>query len=246
MDKKEVEKSNYESILMMGDIHGDYFFLKRYLGIAKNSLLIQVGDFGLGFKQHVSENLMLEVINDICVENNNHLLVIRGNHDDPSAWEDGSDYNKELSNILFIPDYTHININEKDVLFVGGAVSVDRTIRSEGSSWWPDEVLKPIPDKLKPCDILITHTCPSYHNKPCKVDEFLRGYVERDLDLLDDLVEERSLVDEIVEIVKPKLNVHGHFHNAVVSEKEFEWGVCKFQTLDISELLEFTKYFDPS
>ena len=113
--------------ILVGDLHGNFWaiasFIRRY-GIFK-SLFIQVGDFGLGFDRYDESNL--RHIDEALEDSQNKVIVIRGNHDDPSYWFEKK---LDLKNIWFIPDYTKLNINGENFLFVGGAVSIDK-----GEGW---------------------------------------------------------------------------------------------------------------
>lgn len=244
MKQEIIENREFSEVYAIGDIHGVPHRLKSNLRIMEDALLIQLGDFGMGFYKKVGELTdtkeykNLKLLNDLLADNNNYLIVVRGNHDDPSYWTDDHIYNESFSNIYYIPDYTHLTIKNKKFLFVGGAISVDRNSphRKEGVTYWYDEVLNKPPEDLEECDILVTHTCPSYHNKPTKAgDEFLDEFLKDDDSLLEDLQEERSIMDDIVEMVKPNINIHGHFHNRDKSTKSFEWGECNFRTFDIDE-----------
>ena len=57
---------------------------------------------------------------------NNWVVFVRGNHDDPSY------FNEEKVNyerFRCVPDYSVINVCGRNVLCVGGAVSIDRKYR---------------------------------------------------------------------------------------------------------------------
>jgi hypothetical protein len=50
----------------------------------------------------------------------------------------------------------------RDILFMGGANSIDRDQRTVGVSWWPEEVISQSDFRNLPeedIDIFITHTC---------------------------------------------------------------------------------------
>ena len=148
---------------LVGDIHGmfnDYRFYS--LGIGREHMgpaaerSVQIGDFGLGFGRQKFDNH----VNEWMTDNPNHRFI-RGNHDNPAVVKKTAGY---------IPDGTI----EGDVMFVGGAWSIDNPDappgwfkRTENVNWWADEqcseeeFAKIIEDykNLKP-RVMITHDCP--------------------------------------------------------------------------------------
>ena len=79
---------------------------------------------------------------------NNWIVMVRGNHDDPSY------FNKEKikhERCRTIPDYSIIQACGHNILCIGGAVSIDRNYRkkhdakyhlSGTASYWADEMTK--------------------------------------------------------------------------------------------------------
>lgn len=174
----------------IGDIHGNlisYLFLR---GDAKES--IQVGDFGIGFIKDRELKQFLEGNDD------EHHRFIRGNHDN-------------LNGCIDIPCYIEDGrietINDKKVMFIGGASSIDRASRVEGINWWADEELsyeefQYLVDeykKEKP-DVLITHECPRQVRS-----EFFQPR---------DVISSRTsnAFGLMWEMHKPSLWVFGHWH----------------------------------
>lgn len=139
----------------MGDIHGKFSpfqtFARRVLG--RGVAVVQIGDFGHGFFDPGTA----ADTQDFFRENMGTCGFIRGNHDDP-----------EICRMMpgWIPDGHHDPA--WDIMFVGGAYSVDRHLRTEGLDWWADEEcsiteLNGIVDRyaaVKP-RIMVTHDAPS-------------------------------------------------------------------------------------
>jgi Icc-related predicted phosphoesterase len=121
--------------------------------------------------------------------------------------------------------------NGKLIQFIGGATSIDRTMRKEGISYWKDEILKYEKDKLRKVDILVTHTAPSWCF-PQTFNEMVYGWAREDAYLLEDLIEERAVMDEIVKTCKPSLHLYGHFHDSWNEEING----CKHRLLNINEI----------
>lgn len=83
--------------------------------IPNQSNIVQVGDLGLGFGSTP------RALPD-------GFRFIRGNHDKPSECQ---------AHPAYIGDWRI----EDEILYVSGAESIDKFWRTEGVSWWPDEVL---------------------------------------------------------------------------------------------------------
>ena len=157
-------------IIFIGDVHGEFKELSNKLANTnvKNSTFIQVGDFGLGFKRKENEAAELNTLNKRLKDLNNEMYVIRGNHDDPSYFTS----NRSYSNILFLEDYTLLKVEGKNILLVGGAISIDRSWRVLNNSYWLEEVF--VYDKIKlenalrnfdRVDIVVTHNAPNENEK---------------------------------------------------------------------------------
>lgn len=119
-----------DRVIFIGDLHGDWEaipdFITKY--DIKNTTFIQVGDFGIGFDGAIKDEHRLVKLNFPLVKTENELLIIRGNHDDPQYWNNAEDWNKR--NIEFVPDFTVKEINFMKYFFVGGGVSIDRSVRN--------------------------------------------------------------------------------------------------------------------
>ena len=115
---------------------------------------------------------------------------------------------------------------------MGGAISVDRTARKVGVSYWENEGVVFDKDKLHhKVDILVTHTAPSWCF-PQTFNEMVYGWAREDADLLEDLTDERAVMDEIVKACQPSLHLYGHFH----SSWNEEINGCKHRLLNINEI----------
>jgi hypothetical protein len=182
----------------IGDVHGKF---GRYKTILKNSPhpTIQVGDMGVGFRRMDSR-----MIEEIDLTNPPHAVMqagehrfIRGNHDNPLVCRGHSQY---------IVD-GHV---EGDMMFIGGALSIDRMYRTEGYSWWADEELSSeqlyvMHDKYmmtKP-KIMITHECP----------EAVAKILSNEMKFADGS-RTRQAFNSMWENWKPKLWIFGHWHQS--------------------------------
>ena len=115
---------------VLGDIHGNIHLVTDLANEydIDNCIIIVAGDIGLGFESEVSILNRYYRINTILEEKNIHLILLRGNHDDKSYFDE---MKINLSNIKSIPDYTVITVGDKNVLCVGGGTSIDRVHRQQ-------------------------------------------------------------------------------------------------------------------
>lgn len=221
-------------LILLGDHHGawtDLFYLIDKKGIS-NCNLISVGDCGIGFEYKTRQIRTINRLNKMFEEKNIYFKAIRGNHDDPAYFRGKDRIN--LSNFELIEDYFVFEYNSKRIQFIGGAVSIDRTGRTTNISHWLDEGVFFDREACEKVDVLITHTAPSWCF-PQQFNEIVYGWAREDAYLIEDLNDERSVMDEIFKLCKPKYHFYGHFHS---SWNEHING-CHHRLLSINELYEF-------
>lgn len=205
---------------------------------------IHVGDFGLGFQDLKKDIHNLLLLDSMLSDLDNHLYVIRGNHDFKAFWNKGVEL-PEFTHLHLMDDYSTEIIEKKKVLFVGGAISIDRTARFHDNSWDINEEFVLDEEKaqaIEDIDVVITHSsplfCPPYgwndlvdyyHNEERKITG---------KDLKEELLVEREKLSRLFDILKEKNNIdvwyYGHFH----SHLEHEEDNTKFVGLAINELNE--------
>lgn len=213
-----------DTVYCAGDLHGNFGGLKYYVNsvLPENCLLIVCGDIGFGFESESHYPPIFKKINDICENRNIHVLLFRGNHDDPSYFTEKKIY---YSNVKAIPDYTVVTVGDYNILCVGGSISVDRFLRKRNMdlnagfyiqhhkvtfeealdkvrSYWPDELAvyneSELHDILHNCgyiNCICTHTAPS----DCvpKNTDGIKYFLERDSELEKDVFEDRKTMDNI-------------------------------------------------
>lgn len=235
-----------KDLYFIGDIHNNVPELIdriRKFNI-KSSILIQLGDFGIGFPQ-VDYNLYEETyygLSLFLLKRNCIMYVIRGNHDNPRYFDGKFEYNDTLK---FVKDYDILNIENHNILCIGGGISVDRTYRKKyNQGWWKDEIvdydLKKV-ENIKNVDIVVSHSAPSFvyphlYNDPNIV---LRHWMDEDKDLWDDVVKERSYLENVYKKLTLFNTInywfYGHFHqsNTQLIDK------TNFKLLNIYEFYKF-------
>lgn len=229
---------NRDKIIMIGDIHGEYdrlcWLIKNRI---ENAYIIQVGDFGVGFRKENYYKTELNTLNDVLEKHNCQLYVIRGNHDDPS-WFKETNNPFEYNNITLLQDYAELDLLGQCILLVGGAISIDRRFRVLDKSYWFDEEFnlkleQDFPYKDRQYDVVVTHTRPGACGSFKGFDN-IKDWINQDPDLKNDLIEESQMLDYLYEHTKPKFWYYGHFHCSDTCEHEN----TKFKCLDIDELYE--------
>ena len=232
----------FDNIIVSGDIHEDIIPLIFKLQNQKkieNSIIIVAGDIGIGFNKDGYYIHLLKKASQRLRKNNNTLLLVRGNHDNPDKWLDYEPF-KEFwqdgnSNIRLIKDYTVIEAKterkEHRILCVGGAISIDRKPnenvfsatgkpwpgRNEGKDYWPNEAF--VYDESKIKDLtgitdVITHSAPDFCQPIIK--KGIEKWFLSDKDLEKDCNKEREdhtlLFNKLSEKNKIKTWCYGHMH----------------------------------
>jgi hypothetical protein len=140
-------------VIISGDIHGMYGYLNDLVKQETPDLIIVCGDMGYGFPNDKIDKI---------VAMNTKIVFCDGNHD--NHWK-----LRELKslavaeNVFYQPRGSTMRLPDgRNILFMGGANSIDRDRRTVGVSWWPEEVIsqsdfRNLPDE--DIDIFITHTC---------------------------------------------------------------------------------------
>lgn len=238
----------YKESYLLGDVHGEWGCILRHLNSASlfdnedrhKVCYIQVGDFNIGYNEIEKEFNKLKILNNNLLDKESDLYIIRGNHDDPHWFnvDNYVEYKNQLTNIFFVPDYTILNINFENFLFIGGAISIDRNYsKIHRLKYWEDEVVKfdfELVKNLRDIDRVICHTAPDFV-EPIELSKIVYNFAKNDDLLLNDLRDERknlaNLVTTLMENNKIKTFAYGHFHNTY----KFYHNDCEFLGLNICE-----------
>lgn len=226
-------------VYITGDKHADFSEVFDFCYDKKTSLddvLIVLGDAGINYyanyKDYYLKNSLLQYpITFFC---------IHGNHEErpeniktyktKKFYEGIVYYEKDYPNILFAKDGEIYNFNNKKVLVIGGAYSVDKYIRlARGYNWYEseqpsDEVKNKVKDVLSKrdnkIDVILSHTCP-YKYLPREM--FLDGI---DQSKVDNSTE--YFLDEIENNTDYKLWYCGHYH----TDKEIDKIIFMFNKIE--------------
>lgn len=244
--------SKYLSFI--GDVHGDFNSIFPKLNMYEDTTFILLGDCEIGFPETRLDKLkkVISYYTKQLEKRNNYLLLIRGNHDDPIYFNDES-FRKEYSNDRFIllQDYTELFFEDKNILCIGGAVSIDRRFRKDGISWWVDEELidkieldynlnKRMFKSASP-DILLTHTCnKEWISYLLPRLDWIRRSFEEDKKLKYDCLRENSICDKMLLMYQPDMWFCGHYHIShidMISNNNVD--MTYLQILNINEIYDY-------
>lgn len=179
--------SEAKSVIVSGDIHGDFNLFVNKVCVQyqiRDAVVVVAGDCGFGFEQKGYYDNIVHKNAKRMNECNNWIVFIRGNHDNP-AYFDGKAFNHKR--FLAVPDYAVLKACDHTILCVGGAISIDRSYRRGAweqnvrrqrggidngpfakNYYWDGEV--PVYDPIAlenisakcSIDTVITHTAPSF------------------------------------------------------------------------------------
>lgn len=225
-------------ILFAGDWHGNTNYACGRLSSAAAhgaDLVIHVGDFGYWSGYEGSAyRLSLE---KVCARLALSILWVDGNHEDFSllAGEPVVDgLTRITEHIWHIPRATRWTWAGLRWGALGGATSVDRRFRAEGTAWWPQEAFTA--DDVSrwraggPVDVVVTHDCPAGVNIPGITYE--NGVRYWGPEAIDAAEAHRRLLADALTPTTPKLIVHGHYHAYHQTRWEYGTGTSWVVGLD--------------
>ena len=169
-------------IYYVGDIHGrvdDVAAIDRAAVAAGVEVVVQVGDFGVRWDGSCPI-VRYFLKRDRQQRPGPTWYTCGGNHDNWPEWTrlqakqaepgcaiDSSKTVELAPGCFYVPRGTTLDLDEKSHLFFGGAESIDKRMRVEGTSWWPEETpsaaeFQQFFDSLVQAapEIIITHEAP--------------------------------------------------------------------------------------
>lgn len=210
-------------IYITGDTHGNQYKWVEQIEsvISPADIIIVCGDFGVGFwnGRYWSE----ETFYDFLSAQKYAVLFIDGNHENfdklysyPIETCCGGRVHKIRQNVIHLMRGEVYCIEDISIFVMGGGYSIDKYLRTEGVSWWSQEMpseeeydnaLENLRNADFKVDYIITHTAPS------ETVYYLSTL--RSLGIKNDVVQEQQLtifLDEIQWKVTYKHWYFGHFH----------------------------------
>lgn len=214
-------------IVVAGDWHGNNSWAISAINQAAKvlagesvRLILHLGDFGIWpgdagaeYRDSVSWALLAHGI---------RLWFVDGNHEDFTQLEQYriTDGCVPLS---WLPRGYRWTWHGRTWVAVGGGVSLDRKIRTEGRDWWPQEEISDGQEAAIIAggrgDVMASHDRPSgvIHTFPDRPE----WWDQRDIDR-SERHEER--LQRIVDAVRPQHLMHGHLHRAYSRTVDFGYG----------------------
>jgi hypothetical protein len=213
-------------IFVTGDVHGAYdirkLSSKRFkegrTTLKKQDYVIVCGDFGLIWDNSSEDKYWLKWLADKPWT----TLFLDGNHENfdllyqykVERWCGG---NVHIINdsVIHLMRGQVFNIEGKTFLTMGGGTSIDRAYRTEGRSWWRQEI--PSKDEFDEAlnnldlnhwrvDYVLTHTSSNLMMKKM-------GYIKENCEL-------NNFLDKLEEELEFKHWYYGHFHrDCIVDDK---------------------------
>ena len=184
------------SIYVTGDTHRNedilnvnQWYQKHRKDIDKNTILIQLGDWGaIWYEEGSIQYEKDKVLQTKWAKKDFTLLVVPGNHENynlinklPVVNKFGGKVrelkpynpyssNKKYKSIYLLERGEIYEIQDKTFLALGGAESIDKSMRVENISWWRDELwskqeedncLNNLNKHNWSVDYVVSHTCPT-------------------------------------------------------------------------------------
>ena len=198
---------DYGKTLIVGDVHGDFGRLNTFVNKKKPAIILSVGDFG--FWPRITERITAKrefagkprgpKIPEGC-----KLYWCDGNHEDHDELVDRTT-DEFWPNTKYMDRGKTLTLPDgRVVLFMGGALSIDRHHRIEGGGnygWFPREQVREsdVMDlDVGKIDIVISHTCPTEFDVPTRYE-----YVDSS----------RLALSYILHTYKPTQWYCGHWHH---------------------------------
>ena len=214
-------------IYVTGDCHGR---LQRLINFAQNLTnkdgILVLGDLGLCWRKDKLDMYPFIRIWE-GLKNNPMLYFIDGNHENFDILETFKD-GYISPHIRYLTRGTITKLDNKNCLFMGGADSIDKHLRTEHLSWWKEEQITEENIEGIKCDVdyVFTHCCP--------YDVFLKykAYLAdpRFFDLEFDNTSEKRL-EKLSKNITFKHWWFGHYHQDIDLDDTFSCLYNEFKEL---------------
>lgn len=122
--------------------------------------------------------------------------------------------------VWLLPRPFPFKIHDRLFVSLGGAASVDRLLRTEGSNWWPEERIldEHVDAALKlEAEVMITHEPPASTPSVAAHDLFAANPHGFAAETLAESAVSRARVDRVWNGLKPDVLFHGHLHLAATA-----------------------------
>jgi len=239
-------------IVVAGDWHGNAEWAVHVIGMAADALddtspfasriILHLGDFGIwpgdGGRKYLRQ------VSEALKAADTTLWFVDGNHEDFPQIHERVEFNRGWSislgeteiaaGIYWQPRGSRWLWHGREWLALGGGVSLDRAIRTEGETWWPEEEITGEQEREAieggHADVMVTHDCPAKvtHTFPPPPS----FWDVRDLARAD---AHRERLQRVVDAVQPAHLMHGHLHRSYQRTCDFGYGPVEVTGLDCDE-----------
>lgn len=209
-----------------GDWHGSFQWTRgglRTLGEMGVKHVFHAGDFSIAFNHRWPD--LINISESACRRYDMKLYITPGNHEN-WEWINEQEYDDDglhwvSERVAICERNSVIQVEDRKVLSLGGATSVDRSLRVPRRSWWPEEeitagdllTLQDVMDHVGDIDIMVCHDAPGGGTDA--VQDILNIPPHLSIFPTEGIIaagEHRKMMEAAFDIVKPKVYVHGHFH----------------------------------
>jgi hypothetical protein len=233
-------------IIVAGDWHGNGDWAEAVIGCAPHWLsgedtriILQLGDFGIwpgaagrGYLARVSAALSRARAVLWFVDGNHEAFPLLSGRAVQRGTEQEAPGSAAISpSVYWLMRGTRWLWHGREWLALGGAVSLDRAVRTEGSDWWPEEEITGEQERAVidagHADVLVSHDCPSgvTHSFPPPPSFWdLRDMARSDA--------HRERLQRVVDGVQPSDVMHGHLHRGYQRTTDFGYGPVQVTGLD--------------
>lgn len=199
----------------IGDVHGKWMTYKNR--IACDHPTVQIGDMGVGFGNEERQRVTTKLFLDEYAGTDKDRFI-RGNHDNPATC-------KGLA-----PKWIADGTVEDNIMYLGGAWSIDHARRMQGVDWWEDEEVSyehlqymiDVYAHARP-ELMVTHDCPheiAYEMFIRKRNSGGGPFHQKTRTVM--------ALQAMFEIHQPKLWIFGHRHHT----RQYEQNGTLFQCVD--------------
>ena len=209
-------------VVVAGDWHGNRHWsvniverLPELLPDERPRVVVHCGDFGIWSNQAGQD--YLSHLSRALRAVDAYLFFVDGNHEDHTLLRKFAATSpvgapvQVTTRIWWLPRGFRWTWWGNSWLALGGAVSVDRVFRTAGVDWWPEEEISDADVAAAayggPVDVMVCHDRPSC--APLALARPPTSWRQCDLRRSD---LHRQRLQAVVDHVKPRLLVHGHYH----------------------------------
>lgn len=199
--------------LLVGDTHGNSRWWESFVVPAATSaaadVIVQLGDFGYwGDTQFVRTVAACDI----------PVYFVDGNHENHPLLREalsGTDLGGAVrlsGSLHYLPRGSVTEWEGVRMLALGGAASIDRSLRTEGVDWFEEELITE--EELERAltaraTIVLAHDVPQSSDVPLLPRESLSAAWQRELPRCE---HQRERLEAVLQRVAPELWLHGHYH----------------------------------